>query len=556
MHRVVRQEDDPAIAGGDILAVPVRTLDQFLRGDHISRYLWFGSLAPQAAGHLQLIVNEAARAMRASCFEFVDAATSRSYLTVFDRLVGKQSGRDWRSLLAKPDVVTIVTVGDRQPRIQAIEPCRRRRLTDAGLQPLRRLLSCGDASSVPVMDNRQRDDWWYYLTREPRAPLAFDVPAGARVLAIALPWLTYGGADFAIRILLEEGLLRSHFDRILILTFEKDQHSAHTLFEPLVDAVYHLGGLPADDDRKLAIALEMLQAARVSDLLISNSRHGFELIPKIRKAGLEIRICAQLHSLGHNALEAVAPGAYPRELASKHAAMVDRLTCISDHLTSFMVNQLCFPPGKIRTVRLGIDQGRFHARVPAGESRPRRVLWCGRLSSEKDPLLALRVARQFHVQAPDVQFVFAGEGPLEREFAAEIERATADGLASEWIRRSDRIDELLREAGCLLMTSAYEGIPIVAIEALSTGVPVVMSFANTAMGEIARPGQCFEVANRQDVDEHVRRLSEALAAPPFATDTEFSHSRYAREIVDWLFAHHATSQKDRLLSVFGTSPAA
>jgi hypothetical protein len=555
MHRVVCDDETQTIAGRDILALPAGSLEQFLRNDHLSRFLWFGTVAPEAVGPLQLIVNEAARSMRAPCFEFVDQASSRVYLTVFDRLISKQSERDWRSLLAKSDVITIVTAGAKQPRLQAIRPRCRKRLTNAEhLRPLRRLLSTASGSRLPAVEDAQRDDWWYYLTRESCPPLAFDVRPAGRVLAIALPWLTYGGADFAVRILLEEGRLRSQFEKIVILTFETDEQSAHSLFEPLVDAIYHFGGLPGDDARKMAVALEMLQAAGVSDLFISNSRHGFELIPLIRKAGLPMRISAQLHSLGHNALEAVAPGAYPRELATKHAAMIDRLACISDHLTSFMVDQLCFPPAKIRSVRLGIDQRRF--RPPPAEPRPRRVIWCGRLSPEKDPLLALRVARQLRARTPDVDFLFVGEGPLEREFAAEMERTVLAGARIEWVRRSDRIDDFLRDSGCLLMTSEFEGIPIVAIEALSTGVPVVMSFANTAMREIARAGQCFEVINRQDVDEYADRLSEALAATGFAPDPEFSHQRYAEEMVNWLFPTDATVQKDRMLSVFGTSSAA
>jgi hypothetical protein len=556
MHRVVSDAEGLTISGHDILALPARLLESFLRTDHVSRYLWFGTFAPQAVGPLQLIVNEAGRSMKADCFEFVDQATSGVYLTVFDRLFGQQSGRDWRTLWKSPNVVTIVTAGDHQPRVQAFRARQHKRLPDAEyLRPLRRLLSCGNGSVFPAVEDAQRDDWWYYLTREPRVPRACDRGPGARVLAIALPWLTYGGADFAVRILLEEGRLRSRFDKIVILTFERDEQTAHALFEPLVDAIYHMGGLPGDDERKMSLALGMLQAAGATDLLVSNSRHGFELIPLIRKAGLEMRICAQLHSLGHNALEAVAPGAYPRELATKHAAMVDRLACISDHLTSFMVDQLCFPGAKVRTVRLGIDQKRFHP-PPADQPRRRRVIWCGRLSPEKDPLLALRVARQFHDRSPDVEFVFIGEGPLQGEFANELERTTAAGVRIDWIRRSDRIDELLRDSGCLLMTSEFEGIPIVAIEALSSGVPVVMSFADTAMREIARPGQCFEVADRKDVDDYARRLTEALAAPRFAPDPVFSHRRYAEEMMDWLFPTEAACQKDRLLSVFGTSSAA
>jgi glycosyltransferase involved in cell wall biosynthesis len=548
-HRVVRPEGAPPLPCRDLLALPADAVEQFLRADRVSRFVWFGDFPPEAGCHLQLIVNEVARSSPAGRYRFVDARTSRAYLTVLDRLAAGPGCDGPRPIHLAWSERTITTDGDRQPRTLAV--------SDGGDFPLG--AGAPPPPDLPVakgMEDRDRDEWWYYMTREPLVPRPINRQPGGRVLAIAMPWLEYGGAEFAVRILLEEGQLRSHFDKIFVLTFEAAGHGAHLLFEPLTDAIYHLGHLPAGDDRKVAIALEMMCAAGVSDFLIVNSRHGYAMIPDIRRAELDVRITAQLHSLGHGEQEAFAPNAYPRVLASRHAALVDRVACISDQITSFMVERLYFPPANVRTVRLGVDQRRFHGLGAAGTARPRLILWCGRLSAEKDPLLALRVAEHFQARAPDVEFLFVGEGPLGREFSTRLAAAVARGRRLEWLRRSDRVDQLLRGAGCLFLTSEYEGIPIVAMEALSTGVPVVMSFANTAIGEIARPGQCFDVADRLDVDAFCQRLGEALGAPCFAPEPELSHGRYAQETVDWLFPGDRAGPRADLRSVFGRCTAA
>jgi glycosyltransferase involved in cell wall biosynthesis len=558
-HRAVCA--DPSVIslpGHDIALLPEGSLEHFLKTDPISRFLWLGSFPREATAHLQLIVNEVARHAPSPVYLFMDCHTSRVYLTVLDRLaVLAASDGDSSFSTASLRALRITTSGDRQPYVVTIGIP-----DDAWLRSTEALaLLCNRVgvnalpegfSENPRVDN----DLYYYYQREPAVPSPVVRSGGDRILAIAMPWLTYGGAEFAVRILLQEGTVRRRFDKIILLTFEKADHAAHHLFEQLADAVLHLGQLPGDDERRMAIALKVLESGGITDFLIVNSRHGYELIPHIRKAGLAIRISAQLHSLEGHPLTGIASEGYPRLLASQYAPLVDRVASISDHLTSFMTDHLYFPHQKIKTVRLGVDQGHFRPPIHTDQGRPKRVVWCGRLSPEKDPLLALRVAEHFHRQAPDIRFVFVGDGPLADHFSGQLQACLARGVPVEWIPRISGVNEVFRESDCLFMTSLWEGIPIVVLEALSTGIPVVTCFANTAMKEIVASGQCFEVNNRLSMDEYCQRLRQALDAPPFSPDPALSHHRYAQEMIDWLFPTGACARQDYLTSVFGVTAAA
>jgi glycosyltransferase involved in cell wall biosynthesis len=102
----------------------------------------------------------------------------------------------------------------------------------------------------------------------------------------------------------------------------------------------------------------------------------------------------------------------------------------------------------------------------------RFLLFAGRLERMKDPLTLLRA---FAVVArPDVHLLMAGEGRLR----AEIERAASDlGIATRvsllGALGAHELAGLQRLSSALVLTSAYEGLPLVVLETLACGTPVV-----------------------------------------------------------------------------------
>jgi glycosyltransferase involved in cell wall biosynthesis len=561
-HRLVADNADAWAHVDDLATVAPSEVESFLETDTISRFLWVGVLPPEAAGPLQLIVNEVARRFPSLAYVFTSSVADDAYLVVIDRLTALNKGMGHLVSLETLHLVTTVhTEGKRGPRVKAI--------TEGGtLGPsatalLASVVKAGDATLLPSAlhhSSRAKSDVWYYFGREPQVPRPVASPQAGRTLAIAMPSLTCGGSEFAVRLFLEEGTVRRHFDKIVILTFFDHEHDTHACFEPLTDAIYHLGNLGLSDERKLALAQQLLEASKASDLLVANSEHGYHLLPRLRKARMPLKVHGQVHSIGidpHTGLQSLGP---PRLLASQYAALIDRVASISDALTAHMIDRLYFPSDKIRTVRLGIDQTRFRPRSPqerVDRADAKQVVWCGRLSDEKDPLLALKVAQRFHESFPNVRMMFVGDGPLAAEFGERLRNYKESGALVTWIPYTDRVEDVLRTSDCLFMTSTYEGIPIVVMEAFACGLPVVMCLTNTAAGELANSGCFFAVADRLDLDAYCRRIQEALASTPgIAADQVLAHHRYARELIDWLFSAEVQARTDHLHSVFGVTAAA
>ncbi|MFA7343840.1 MAG: glycosyltransferase family 4 protein [Terrimicrobiaceae bacterium] len=105
---------------------------------------------------------------------------------------------------------------------------------------------------------------------------------------------------------------------------------------------------------------------------------------------------------------------------------------------------------------------------------PPHILMLGRLSVQKDPLLAIRALAL--IRDLDWTFEVIGEGPLGN---AMRDLARAENIAdritfSGWLGAED-VDRRLAASDILLMTSLHEGLPVAGIEALHHGLAIVGS---------------------------------------------------------------------------------
>ena len=538
---------------------PEGKIAEFLSADLQSRYVWFGHPPADWIAAMQMTVHGALAAHSVAAVAFVDSKTNAPFAIVYDRYwFLKHTFGYWKRSANAGPVVVVETRGQRQMVVTKITRYRR--------SPNSVRQFAGDhlgnrrvAEMLPAAchtDCQVAEDAWRWLAQPADSTFSLKSHGGERVLVVALPWLTYGGADFATLSMLEEASLRRRFDRIVVLVFHDGDHPAHERFESLVDEIVHLGNLGLDDETKLSLAVDLCRSLRASHLLINNSQHGYDMIPRLRKLRLPICITAQVHGYElHPQLGTLTEG-YPKILASRYANQIDRVATISDMLASRMIEELYFPSAKIKTVRLGVDQSRFHPTAIRSSERPQQFVWIGRLENGKDPLLALEVAAAYHKTHGDARFVFVGNGPLAKEFGKKLRREQNSGLDAVWIQQSDRVDEILKNSDCLFMTTKHEGIPIVVMEAFSCGLPVVMCLSNTAAAEIADSGRFFPVADRTSVAETADRLHAALAnSQLYPESAQLSRERYAQEMIDWLFAENADSPAQSI-SVFGVGAAA
>lgn len=120
------------------------------------------------------------------------------------------------------------------------------------------------------------------------------------------------------------------------------------------------------------------------------------------------------------------------------------------------------------------------SRVPPAEVH---LLAAGRLVEQKDPLRFLELVDAMRSINPSVRGTWVGEGDLETVFLEELQQRQLQEVVSHlpWTDRSALVD-LMQRSTALVLTSAWEGLPLVALEAMSVGTPIV----TTECGEISR----------------------------------------------------------------------
>ncbi len=153
----------------------------------------------------------------------------------------------------------------------------------------------------------------------------------------------------------------------------------------------------------------------------------------------------------------------------------DRVIAVSNYTKNLLIHHYGIRPDKIAVVH------NAHNHLPARDfitspSNIPLVLFLGRLTVQKNPWQFLESAKIVHELRPDVQFVMAGDGPmLQTLMDRTCELGLTDSVVFTGKVQRHEVDALYRSASCFVMPSLSEPFGLVALEAISHGVPVVLS---------------------------------------------------------------------------------
>ena len=162
------------------------------------------------------------------------------------------------------------------------------------------------------------------------------------------------------------------------------------------------------------------------------------------------------------------------------------------------------------------DEARRTLRAEIGAGEGTFVIgWAGRLTAIKRPLDLIRALRALRDDRVDAMLVLVGDGE---------DRADVEALAARARRRRPlpprRLPEehppLVRVFRRALLTSANEGTPVVAIEALAAARPVVATRAG-GTGTVVRQGHSGYLESVGDVDALASRLATLARDPELRT---------------------------------------
>jgi glycosyltransferase involved in cell wall biosynthesis len=167
---------------------------------------------------------------------------------------------------------------------------------------------------------------------------------------------------------------------------------------------------------------------------------------------------------------------------------------------------------RIHVVHCGLD-GTFLDVATSAIPEARRLVCVGRLAEQKGPLLLVEAAGRLAAAGLMFELVLVGDGPLRGPVEERIEQL---GLSKHvhlvgWRDAVAVRDEILR-ARALVLPSFAEGLPVVLMEALALGRPVVSTYV-AGIPELVVPGVCGWLVPAGSVEALAAAMQDALLAP-------------------------------------------
>lgn len=163
---------------------------------------------------------------------------------------------------------------------------------------------------------------------------------------------------------------------------------------------------------------------------------------------------------------------------------------------------------KMNVVRCGLPFDRLPLREPPRDE-VRTIICVGRLSPEKGQSGLLQAFSKLASKRPGLRLRLVGDGPdranlesLSNELGIESSVTFVGRLSEE-----DTLGEIAR-SDLLVLPSLMEGLPIVLMEAMALGVPVIASGVAgiPELVEDGTTGLLFEPSNWSDLEVQIERL--------------------------------------------------
>lgn len=198
------------------------------------------------------------------------------------------------------------------------------------------------------------------------------------------------------------------------------------------------------------------------------------------------------------------PNQFIYDIEREGLSQADKVIAVSNYTKQRIVEHYGVDAGKIDVIYNGIEVG---SEPNYREKSGKIVTFIGRLTIQKGADHFLHAAKKVLEMDPEVTFIIAGKGDMEHRL---IDMACQMGISKNvlfagWVDEEKR-NRLFEMSSVYVMPSLSEPFGIAALEAISGGVPVIVS-KNSGVSEVV--ANCFKV-DFWDVDEMANEILSLL----------------------------------------------
>lgn len=165
---------------------------------------------------------------------------------------------------------------------------------------------------------------------------------------------------------------------------------------------------------------------------------------------------------------------YAIEKAGMQAA--DRVIAVSELTRRIVIGKYGILADKVVTVHNAVRFGESEEAVPERAVKDKVVTFLGRITYQKGPDYFVEAAAKVLQRVPDVRFVMAGSGDLMNHVVRRVAQlGIADRFHFTGFLKGGEVQRMFRLSDVYVMPSVSEPFGISPLEAMRSGVPVIIS---------------------------------------------------------------------------------
>ena len=174
------------------------------------------------------------------------------------------------------------------------------------------------------------------------------------------------------------------------------------------------------------------------------------------------------------------------------ARFADQLIAVSPEVREYHLEKTGVPANKIMVIENGVDVSAFSGYEEDARSIRREFGIAdtaplfgivGRLKPQKDVSTFLKAAAEILVKEPGARFLVVGDGPLNDQLRVQAKEL---GLFPSLIFTGMRKDipAIMKAIDVMVLSSLWEGLPVILLEAMAAAKPVVSTSVDGVKGVV------------------------------------------------------------------------
>ncbi len=202
------------------------------------------------------------------------------------------------------------------------------------------------------------------------------------------------------------------------------------------------------------------------------------------------------------------------EIEKEGLSKADMVIAVSNLTKTKIIQHYGIEPEKVRVVHNAVEYKDFMylgGDLPDLKSSGQKIVaFVGRITLQKGPDYFLRAAKKVLDQRPNVLFIIAGAGDMERQI---IEQAAwldiADKVLFAGFLRGNELAKVYQMADLYVLSSVSDPFGMTPLEALANGTPVLIS-KQSGVAEVLH--HCLKV-DFWDIDQMANKILAVLEQP-------------------------------------------